>query len=244
MNVGRMPQPIQLAGAAETVDIYTLGYVNLAGEPAPAPITVILDAPMKYVREARGILGMNVLSRFAIDIDQPNQRLIVHEAGALPMQGHDWTVRKTEKRADFFLIVEAEVQGVKARALIDTGANETILNAELAAELGIVEGAPGVSPGNVKLTKVPSLKATVDTVALGAAEWSKLEVQAADLPLFDALGLGDGPALVLGNDALKQVRLFIDYAGGQVYLTPPFNDALIGAGDGGPGPDNPAIETP
>lgn len=244
LMVGRMPQPLQLAGGAETVDIYTLGFVTLAGEPAPAPITVILDAPHKYVRQARGILGMNVLSRFAIEIDQPGRRMIVHETGALPAAGHAWSVVKTDKRADYFLIVDAEIAGVKAKALIDTGANQTILNPQLAEALGIVEGAPGVTPGKLALTSGTSLKADIDNLEIGESRWDALTIQAADLPLFGALGLDEGPAFVLGNDALKQVRLFIDYAGGQVYLTPPPSAAVVGEGDTGGAPDSPAIETP
>ena len=67
-NIGRMPQPVQLAGGPQAVDLYLMGQVTLGGQSAPAPITIVLDAPMKYVREARGILGMNVLSRFSLDI--------------------------------------------------------------------------------------------------------------------------------------------------------------------------------
>lgn len=235
LNVGRMPQSLQLAGGAEPVDIYTLGFVTLAGEPAPAPITVILDAPFKYIREARGILGMNVLSRFAIDIDQPNRRLIVRPQGDLP-QGDTWTQLPVLKRADYFLIVDAVVDGVPAKALIDTGANQSILNPELAEKLGMVEGAPGVTPGKLALTKGTSLRGRVEHVALGSAVWDALNVQTADLPLFAALEMGEGPAMVLGNDALKQVRLFIDYAGGRIYLTPPPSSALVGEDEAQPQP--------
>jgi len=228
IKIGRMPQPLQLAGGAEPVDIYTLGFVALGGRPAPAPITVILDAPMKYIREARGILGMNVLSRFAVEIDQPNKRLILHDSGALPTRGDDWTVLKLVRRADNFLIVEAEIGGVAARAMLDTGANQTILNPALAEALGIAAGAPGVSEGKIALTGATSLKARVENVVLGDAEWPALDILTADLPIFAALELSDKPGLILGNDALKQVRIFIDYAGDQVFLTRPPGAPVIG----------------
>ena len=88
------------------------------------------------------------------------------------------------------------------------------------------------------------MTAQVTSVGLGNAAWDGLDVQAIDLPLFKALELGDGPALVLGNDALKQVRVFIDYAGGQVFVTPPPSTALVGEGDAGPAPSPqaPAID--
>ena len=228
LNIGRMPQPVQLAGGPQTVDLYTLGFVTLAGEKAPAPITVVLDAPLNYIHRAQGILGMNVLSRFALDIDQPNARMIVHALGVIPDQGADWSVLKIEPRWDSFLVVDLTIAGQPARAVIDTGANETILNAKLRDALGIVEGGPGVTPGTIALASTPSLKVRIGPIKAGETTWPDLGVQAADLPLFKALGLDDTPALVLGNDALKQVRLFIDYAGDRVFITKPPAAPLVG----------------
>jgi predicted aspartyl protease len=231
LNVGRMPQPVQLAGGAQAVDLYTMGYVTLGGEVAPAPITIILDAPLKYVREARGILGMNVLSRFALEIDQPGKRLILHAPGAMPSSGSDWSMLPTAKRWDHFLVVDASIGGVPVKALVDTGANQTILNGKLRDALGIAEGQAGVKAGNLALTDAKTLKTKVGPIVLDRTIWETLEIQAGDLPLFKALGLSEAPAMILGNDALKQVRLFVDYAGDRIYLTRPVTPALIGAED-------------
>jgi predicted aspartyl protease len=229
MNVGRMPQPVQLAGGAQAVDLYTMGYVTLGGRVAPAPITILLDAPLKYVREARGILGMNVLSRFSLEIDQPGKRLVLHPPGAMPTSGSDWSMLPTAKRWDHFLIVDASVGGVAVKALIDTGANQTILNGKLRDALGLAEGQQGVTTGKLALTDATTLKTQVGPIVLDRTRWASLEIQAGDLPLFKALGLFEAPAMILGNDALKQVRLFIDYAGDKIYLTQPPAPALIGA---------------
>ena len=184
---------------------------------------------MKYIREARGIVGMNVLSRFAVEIDQPGRRVVLRDSGAVPESGSDWTMKPLVPRYDNFLVVEAEIGGVAAKAVIDTGANQTILNAKLAEALGIVEGAPGVTEGKIALSGgTTSLKAKVSAIAVGETKWSDLDIQAADLPLFKALGLGDEPVAILGNDALKQVRLFIDYAGDRVYLTRPPTAPVVG----------------
>lgn len=221
MKLGRMPQPVQLADGPATVDIYTLGFVAVAGEPAPAPITLILDAPLARVPEARGILGMNVLSRFAVEIDQPGRRLALHPRGDGPRPGADWHEAAMARRADYFVIVAAEIDGVAASAVIDTGANVTILNPALGEALGIVADAPGVARGELGVGGTATLKARASRLSVAGIDWRTPEVQAADLPLFAALGLADRPALILGNDALTEVRLFIDYAGGRLYLAPP-----------------------
>lgn len=228
MLIGRSPQPMQLASGAEPIDLYTLGFVTLAGRPAPAPITVILDGPLKLVKPARGILGMNVLARFSVDIDQPNRRLILAESGTPPPAGIDWITLPLAPRYDDFLVIEVEIGGVAAKAVVDTGANGTILNADLAAALGVVEGADGVTAGRLLGGGGKTLRARLGPLSVGAARWDEIAVQAAPLPLFRALEIDDGPALILGNDVLAQVRLFIDYRSNVLYLTPPPSTGLIG----------------
>lgn len=228
MLIGRAPQPMQLASGAEPIDLYTLGFVTVGGLPAPAPITVILDEPLKYVKPARGILGMNVLSRFAVDLDQPNGRLILGEPGAPPPAGVDWSELAFHHRYDDFIVVDVEIGGVAARAVVDTGANGTVVNAALAAALGVVKGADGVSEGEILAGGGATLKAKVGPLKLGRAAWPEVKIVASETPLFKALGVDDGPALILGNNLLAEVRLFIDYRNDRLYLTLPPSGAVIG----------------
>lgn len=227
MLLGRSPQPMQLAGGAEPIDLYTLGYVSLAGMPAPAPITVILDKPLQYLKPARGILGMNVLSRFAVDIDQPQGRLTLSEFGTPPPPGPDWNVLPFARRYDDFIVVDAEIGGVAAKAVIDTGANGIIVNDRLAAKLNIAEGGAGVTAGEVLAGGGKTLKVKRGPLVLARASWREVEVQAAPLPLFKAMEIDDGPAMILGNTVLAQVRLFIDYKDDKLYLTLPPVDGVV-----------------
>ncbi len=229
IRLGRSPQPMQLAGGTEPVDLYTLGFASLAGWPAPAPITVVIDGPLQYVKPARGILGMNVLSRFSVDIDQPNKRLIVSESGTPPPAGLDWNAMPMALRHDDFVVVDVEIGGVKAKAVIDTGANGTVINDKLAAALGIVEGARGVTKGEILAGGGATLKAKTGPLVLARAQWAEIAVQANQLPLFEAMEIDDGPALILGNNVLAQVRLFIDYRNDRLYLTLPPATNVIGA---------------
>lgn len=228
VRLGRSPQPMQLAGGAEPIDLYTLGFVNLAGMPAPAPITVILDAPLQYLKPARGILGMNVLSRFSVDIDQPNRRILISESGTPPPTGLDWNVLAFTPRYDDFIVVDIEIGGIAAKAVIDTGANGTIINDKLAAALGVVAGGEGVKSGEILAGGGATLKAKAGPLTLGRANWAEIEVQAAQLPLFKAMEIDAGPAMILGNNVLSQVRLFIDYRNDKLYLTLPPSAALVG----------------
>ena len=227
--LGRSPQPMQLASGAEPIDLYTLGFVTLGGRPAPAPITVVLDEPLRHVKPARGILGMNVLSNFSVDIDQPNKRLSLSESGTPPPAGFDWHAVPIDRRYDDFIIVDVDIGGVAAKAVMDTGANGSVINDKLAAALNIVEGAPGVSEGQILAGGGATLKGKAGPLVLARAQWAEVTLQATQLPLFAALEIDEGPALILGNDVLDDVRLFIDYANGKFYLTLPPASGLIGA---------------
>jgi predicted aspartyl protease len=228
VRIGRSPQPMQLAGGAEPIDLYTLGFVALAGMPAPAPITVILDKPLAYLKPARGILGMNVLSRFAVDIDQPNRRLTLSDFGAPPPASVDWNAVPFAVRYDDFIVVDVEIGGVRAKAVIDTGANGTIVNDKLADALGIAEGGEGVKSGEVLVGGGKTLKTKKGPLVLARASWREIEVQAVQLPLFKAMEIDDGPAMILGNNVLAQVRLFIDYKNDRLYLTLPPSTDMVG----------------
>ncbi len=228
MLLGRSPQPMQLASGSAPIDLYTLGFVSIGGLPAPAPITVILDEPLKYVKPARGILGMNVLSRFAVDIDQPHGRMRLSEAGTPPPAGIDWSELPFHQRYDDFIIVDAEIGGVAAKALIDTGANGTMINARLAAALDVAEGRPGVTKGEILAGGGATLKATAGPLKVGRAVWPEVKIASSGIPLFKALGLDDGPALILGTNVLSEIRLFIDYRNDRLYITLPPSGAVVG----------------
>ena len=100
------------------------------------------------------------------------------------------------------------------RFLLDTGASNTILSANVADNLGIPKGrsqmlltAGGNLPVSVRM---------IDTLQVGAARLEKVEIAVTNFGLMNTLNV-DG---VLGGDYLRQFKVFIDYDNQIVEIEP------------------------
>lgn len=119
-------------------------------------------------------------------------------------------------------VVRAVVNGRPVSALVDSGAQASVIHAALAAELGAVSalGVPMLAFG-VSGAPQTGRPAVVD-VRLGDLTLSRLHVAALDLASLGALrGTADEPAaLVIGQDVLRTLALELDYPSGRVAFRP------------------------
>ena len=100
------------------------------------------------------------------------------------------------------------------RFLLDTGASNTILSANVAENLGIPKGR-----SQMLLTAGGNLPVTVrmiDTLQVGAARLEKVEIAVTNFALMNTLNV-DG---VLGGDYLRQFKVSIDYDNKIVEIEP------------------------
>jgi predicted aspartyl protease len=118
------------------------------------------------------------------------------------------------------LIIPAVVAGTPVRALVDSGAQYSVVDRGLVDRLGLGEGfdipllAYGVGGGSQVGRGV-----TVDVTAAGAT-FSRMRAAILDLgPLADAGGLST--PLILGQDVLGQADLWLDLPAGRLALAPP-----------------------
>jgi predicted aspartyl protease len=86
--------------------------------------------------------------------------------------------------------------------LVDTGAERTVIARELAARLGLVEGA------KLRLATIGG-SATVPSFRVAALQMSNLHLAAVDAPAFH--GRHIGAAGLIGVDMLEQRRVLIDF---------------------------------
>jgi predicted aspartyl protease len=206
-----------------SVMLYRLGTIEVAGVKAPAPVTIVTDGVARIAPGAMGILGNNVLGLFAVDLDQPRGAMTFHDRRTAPPAGGGWQKLESYRTAGNFLVVRVLAGNEWAWGVIDTGANRSILNSALAARLGFVAGAPGIDAsggvGGATGEVVPSLRGRLSSLSVGPYSFRNLAVSSADLAVFQPLGLNRTPALLLGNDVLKTMRLWLDYRSGTVYAT-------------------------
>ncbi len=115
------------------------------------------------------------------------------------------------------------IDGVHAKALIDSGARRTVGNLALRDALGFKEGDARLMAG----TPLPSPRpqplwtAPVGAIDLGPVHIDKPGVAFSGLGFFKAIGLGDTPALLIGIDQLKRFRsVAIDYPRAELQIAP------------------------
>ena len=119
-------------------------------------------------------------------------------------------------------VVQAVVDGRPVRALVDSGAQASVVDRTLAAELGAISalGVPMLAFG-VSGAPQTGRPAVVD-VRLGDLTLTRLHVAALDLgPLGALRGASDQPAaLVIGQDVLRTLVLELDYPSGRLAFRP------------------------
>jgi predicted aspartyl protease len=169
---------------------------------------------------ADGYLGLDVLDHHRVIFDFRARTLTVTKPegffAALWPHEHEAIVR-TLGRSGRLRATDCLVNGVRAAAFVDTGAEVSVGNPALYAALkaraphGQVPGLPlelyGVTGGTIT-----GLTIDVDRIHLGALTWVSAPLVIAGLEVFDVWGLSRQPALLFGMDCLRRfARVSIDY---------------------------------
>ncbi|MEW5687009.1 MAG: aspartyl protease family protein [Pseudomonadota bacterium] len=202
---------IQGAGGAATVPLVPVAKLATAGRVVEGLEAYQLPPNPADALGAHGILGADVLTRHVLELDTPAKA---------------WRLLDRTPEADAALVavpfvldagrtprLTVRVNGVEVRAIIDTGAARTIMNWAAAEALGVkrtealAEG--GVAGGVGGSTAL--LKRRFDSLAVAGSTRTDVELRVGDLPIFGALGLADGPAVIVGIDQFTDRRLLIDY---------------------------------
>ena len=168
-----------------------------------------------------GIIGIDVMGGHLVDFDLPSARLTLMsgaKADALIASLGPAVPARTVNGG--LLAVPVQVNGFTGWGVIDTGARETRINTRF-AHLAKVEkdetGAETTVHGATN--KASSLRpGRARTVQMLGRELSDTSIRIADLPVFEAFGLQDEPAMIIGADYLGRFRLLIDFPTRRVWL--------------------------
>lgn len=158
-----------------------------------------------------------------LDFDFPAGRFSVYDGQTSNRQANNRS-RLTIEDGLFF--AEISLNGVKGKALIDTGSPFSLINSKMAEAAGakyndeLTQRLRGATGG--------ALNAEVAaTRRLSVARYNirKLDMIVADPALFVDLGLSEEPAMLLGLDLLSLFRVQIDRRRGYMVLTREDTDA-------------------
>jgi predicted aspartyl protease len=219
-SVGRNVMLNGVTGAAEVptvaVDSIVIGDLRFENQHLPVIFTSIMG-------NADGILGVAGFHDQRIDVDFKRDRVSV-----LPSNGrrphYSMVTARAHRNDNGLMIVDVRVgRRIKAKAVIDTGAERTLGNVALQNAINrnrrrkrdlvaaVVHGAtPDIADGELQQIK----EATIGDMTL-----TNLEVIFADFHVFKLWGLHEEPALLVGMDMLGVLeRLVIDYRRNEVSM--------------------------
>ena len=185
-----------------------------------------------------GLLGTDVLRWFDLDIDPAEERLTLYRGEPCWLKAPPWPEPavaiggiegiRSQIDAPRDLLVPIRVDGTKAMALFDTGSQASAVSLSLAEDIGI----PRASLATDRTITVAG--AGPDTVILPLHRFHTLQVgawiaQDPVIPVLDVPQADEEDPLVIhrrwqgviGQDLLRNHRVWISMAGWQIFLSQP-----------------------
>lgn len=168
-----------------------------------------------------GIIGLDVFGDRLVDFDLPRRRVSLLPPTSR-LKGFGVAVKGT-KTIGNLLTIPVKIGTVGAIAVIDTGARKTRINWALGRLLGFrpeqLERGDTIQGATNRAVETGA--ARVDSVRLGGVRIGPSPVLVADLPVFEAFGVADRPAVILGLDWLEKTRMLIDFPSSLVWFQEP-----------------------
>ena len=181
-----------------------------------------LEVPVlpRAMLDVDGYLGLDVLDRRRVILDFRGRTITVTKPQGFFAAMWAWgneTVVRTLGNSGRLRATNCLVDGVRAAAFVDTGAEVSVCNPTLhqllqerAAKREVVRGPVGIY--GVTGGRVVGLDTNVDEIRLGELKLTYTELVVAPLEVFNVWGLSREPALLFGMDSLRRFsRVSIDY---------------------------------
>ncbi len=171
---------------------------------------------------ADGIIGLDSLQEFRVLIDFRNETIAVADADEKGSNRGFEIIVRARSRLGQLLITDAQVEGVRATVIIDTGAQASLGNLALRDRIRARRAAQRVETTDVNGVTLMSELNYARSLKIHGLELVNVPINFADAPAFEALGLNDQPVISLGMEHLKLFdRVAIDFAKRRIMLDLP-----------------------
>jgi predicted aspartyl protease len=173
---------------------------------------------------ADGILGIEGLAGKRLEVDFVHDRVTVTN-GRRRFDGRGYLKLEGEMRFGGLIVVDARVGNIRAKAVLDTGAERSVGNQRLLEALKRrARREPAAHEDTLIGATTDVMRGSsmyVPTVHVGEADLANLQVMFVELPMFALWDLDQTPALVLGMDLLGTVEeIVIDYRRSEIFIRP------------------------
>ncbi|WGM32828.1 retroviral-like aspartic protease family protein [Brevundimonas sp. NIBR11] len=182
---------------------------------------LILPVFDRSMLAADGLLGLDVLSQFRLSMDLVRRTVTMTDTRSAYYTRGAVSVIPTRlvggigARVDVsgqLILTDATADGVPVQSFVDSGAQYSIGNSALLRAIGgRITGRPIPLYGVTGQT-IDARVGALNDLRIGPHDLGPASLLFADLHAFDALGLSDRPALLLGADILFRFRrIQLDY---------------------------------
>jgi len=198
-----------VAGRREvaTVDVDDIRYGSVSYDGGGAPVLEAEDLG------ADGIIGLDGLADHRVLFDIAGRRLALIDARSREAAAGFDIVVTARRHENQLIMTNADIDGVRADIVIDTGSDNSIGNRALQRALAKQNPAGEGVLHSVTGQEIAAQYGVARELAIGKMTISNLIVAYADSPTFAALKLERKPALLLGMRDLRLFRRFaIDFA--------------------------------
>lgn len=202
---------------------------SLAGLPFPKVDFVVGGSDMGTA----GLIGQNILGLVDIEYDLAHGAVhLIRTSGCADANMAYWAGDKPvtvlplivpETRFKPHTIASVLINGVKVRALFDTGASRSLLSLAAAKRIGITPNSPGVesigASSGLGTRTVPTWLTTFDRIEIGGEAIKRPKIRIAEMDITDA-------DMLIGVDFFlthriyvsnTQRKMFVTYEGGPVF---------------------------
>jgi predicted aspartyl protease len=175
---------------------------------------------------AAGMLGSDSLQNQQVEFDFVRRQMTVSHARRRLERWPEGTIVITARnRLGRLVLVDASVDGQRVHAIIDTGAEYTIANDALRAQLrrrGRLDDVRTVELISVTGGRFTAESTVARRLRIGGIDIERLPIAFAAVHIFRQLDLEDRPAILLGMDALRLFdRVAVDFANRRVRFLAP-----------------------
>lgn len=166
---------------------------------------------------ADGLIRLDVLSRFRLELDLVRRRVLVHSSGEgqttiAPATRLVISDRVRAGRFGQLILLDVLVQGRIVEAFVDSGAQYSIGNPALLSAVDRSTEAGSIDVFGVTGQTLRARLGRIDELIIDGQGLGSTPLLFADLHAFEALGLKDRPAMLLGADILYRFqRVTLDY---------------------------------
>ncbi|MCJ9429674.1 aspartyl protease family protein [Kordiimonas marina] len=200
---------VHTATGLRSMPLYDVGVLQALGRTLPADGIAMMPDVGKP--GAYGILGVDLMGGMMLEIGGDRVRVIKDDD---PLPAGDWYQIGGRPVGNGSLAVDVNVAGLAIPALVDTGANFTVVNQAAAiklmqmADITITDKNTGIraAGGGMRAGTF-----TADSLTIGGKTYKDVRILVASLPVFATLGAARSPAMILGVDVIGRQPVVLDF---------------------------------